>query len=220
VSDTLPTVEFDLVEVDRLLTTTRTVRKRLDLERPVDPELITACLRLATHAPSAANTQLWRWLVITDAKKRAEVAEVYRTLFLSRVTKSAEAPPDSETGRIYSSSRHLADNLHRVPVHVIPCYLGRPDPEGRNLMLASFYGSILQAVWSFQLALRSRGLASAWTTMHLAEERQVAALLGIPADVTQVGLIPVAHLIGKGFRAPPRLPVEEVVFWDEWGLPR
>ena len=102
-------------------------------------------------------------------------------------------------------------------MHVIPCYLQRPDPEARNIMLTSLYGSILQAVWSFQLALRSRGLASAWTTMHLAEEAKVGALLGIPEDVTQVALIPVAHLIGQDFRPPPRLPVEEVTFWNEWG---
>jgi nitroreductase len=208
---------FDLAEIDRLLTTTRTVRKRLDLERLVDPQLITECLRLATHAPSAANTQLWRWVVLTDPEKRAQVGEIYRGLFHARVSKGAQAPPGSEANRVYLSARHLADNLGRVPVHVIPCYLQRPDPEARNIMLTSLYGSILQAVWSFQLALRSRGLASAWTTMHLAEETKIGALLGIPEDVTQVALIPVAHLIGQDFRPPPRLPVEDVTFWNEWG---
>src|SRR4051794_11101366 len=175
---------FDLAQIDRLLTTTRTVRRRLDLDRAVDPQLVSECLRLATHAPSAANTQLWRWVVVTDPEKREQIGEVYKGLFFARVSKGAQAPPGSEASRVYLSARHLAENLGRVPVLVIPCYLQRPDPEARNIMLTSLYGSNLQAVWSFQLALRSRGLASAWTTMHLAEEEKVADLLGIPHDVT------------------------------------
>ena len=54
---------FDLTETDRLLTTTRAVRKRLDLERPVEREVVLDCLRVAMQAPSGGNTQPWRWLV-------------------------------------------------------------------------------------------------------------------------------------------------------------
>jgi nitroreductase len=212
----LPVVaQFDLAHTDRLLSTTRAVRKRLDLDRPVEPEIITDCLRLATCAPSAANTQKWRWMLVTDTRKREQIAEIYRGLFYRDVRRAASSP-DPAVRRIYSSSKHLADNLHRVPVHVIPCYLERPSPEGGNVALASLYGSILQAVWSFQLALRSRGLGSVQTTMHLKAEQEVAALLGIPDEVTQIALIPVAYTIGEDFRPPPRQPVDDVTYWNRW----
>jgi nitroreductase len=206
---------FDLLEVDRLLTTTRAVRKRLDLDRPVEPAVITECLRLATFAPSAGNTQRWRWLVVTDADRRARIAAVYRRLF-DRDVGPPPSTADPAAQRQYAAARHLADNLHRVPVHVVPCYLDRPDPGAGNVELSTLYGSIVQAVWSFQLALRSRGLGSVQTTMHLKEEAEVGAILGIPADVTQVSLIPVAYTVGDDFRPPPRLPVDEVTYWDGW----
>jgi nitroreductase len=209
------TTPFDLTQVDRLLSTTPTVRKRLDLDRPVDPETISDCLRLATYAPNAANLQRWRWMVITDAEKRLQIAELYRALFY-RDVKRAATSPDPHVQRMYSSSKHLADNLHRVPVHVIPCHLGRPNCEGGNVELSTLYGSIVQAVWSFQLALRSRGLGSAWTTMHLKDEQGVAAILGIPDDVTQIALIPVAYAIGDDFKPPQRQPLEEVAYWNSW----
>jgi len=206
---------FDLSQVDRLLATTRAVRKRLDLDRPVEPEVVTECLRLATYTPSAANKQQWRWMVIDDAGRREQIAEVYRGLFYRDVRKSAVSP-DPAVRRMYDSSKHLADNLHRVPVHVIPCYLGRPSSAGDVVALSTLYGSIVQAAWSFQLALRSRGLGSAWTTMHLKAERDVATILGIPDDVTQVALLPVAYTIGDEFKPAPRRPVEEVTYWNSW----
>ncbi|MFT3865102.1 MAG: nitroreductase family protein [Solirubrobacterales bacterium] len=207
---------FDLEQVDRLLSTTRAVRKRLDLERPVEPAVITECLRLATFAPSAGNTQKWRWLVVDDAERRARIAAIVGELFY-RDVKQAATSPDPAVRRIYGASRHLVDNLARVPALVIPCYLERPSLERGAVGPASLYGSVLQAVWSFQLALRSRGLGSTFTTMHLKEEAAVADLLGIPAEATQVCLIPVAYTIGEDFRPPPRRPVEDVTYWNQWG---
>ena len=216
---------FDLTQTDRLLTTTRAVRRRLDLDRPVELEVITECLRLATFGPSASNTQLWRWIVITDEDKRGQIAAWYREAFYQYARGGAAGPDDENASaydgdpgmaRIYNASMYLADNLHRVPVHVLPCYLGRPDPEGGNIALTTMYGSILQAAWSFQLALRSRGLGSAWTTLHLWHEWEVADLLGIPDGVTQVALLPVAYTKGTDFKPPPRRPVEEVTGWNGW----
>ena len=216
-------MSFDLDQVDRLLSTTRAVRKRLDLDRPVEPEVITECLRLATYTPSAANTQLWRWLVVTDADERQQVADVYRGLFYrNRSPEEYQAmiegmsASDPGTSRLLDAAKHLADNFHRIPVYVIACYLERPNVEGGNVELATMYGSVIQAVWSFQLALRSRGLGSVWTTMHLHSEQEVAKILGIPDDVTQVALIPVAYTIGEDFKPPPRRPVEEVTYWNSW----
>jgi nitroreductase len=216
--------QFDLDTVDRLLTTTRSVRKRMDFDRPVDPEVVKECLRLALCAPSAANTQTWRWIVITDAAQRAKIAEIWRTKFYRNRPPEAQEPgyvivsdTSEAMGRILNSVKHLADNLHRVPVFVIPCYLERPNAQGENVRLATMYGSIIQAIWSLQLALRSRGLASAWTTMHLHAEEDVAEILGVPDDVTQIALIPVAHAIGDDFRPALRQPLEDVLYWDRWG---
>jgi nitroreductase len=219
------TAPFDLDEVDRLLTTTRAVRRRLDLDRPVEVEVIFQCLRLATFAPSASNTQLWRWIVVTDEDLRARIAAWYREAFHTYARGGAAGPEDEGAAaydgdagmaRIYDASMYLADNLHRVPAFVIPCYLGTPDPGGGNIALTTMYGSILQAAWSFQLALRSRGLGSAWTTLHLWHERDTANLLGIPDGVTQVALLPVAYTKGTDFKPPPRLPAEQVTGWNGW----
>jgi nitroreductase len=209
---------FDLGTVDRLLSTTRAVRKRLDLSRPVPRDVILDCIRLSQQAPTGSNRQGWRWVVVTEARKRARLAEIYRAggaEYLSAAL-AAVPPGDAQTRRVYESALWLVEHLAEVPVHVIPCALGRlPDgvPGG---MKAGFYGSIFPAVWSFQLALRSRGLGSVLTTLHVNRESEAAELLGIPADVTQVGLLPVAYTTKADFRPASRPPPESIVHFDRW----
>jgi nitroreductase len=205
----------DLASVDELLTTTRSVRKRLDLTRPVSREVITECLQIAMQAPTASNAQDWRWLVITDAGKRAAIAEIYRSIGEQYLPRLAASESDPQTQRVLSSAMSLTETLADVPVHVIPCLQRRFD--GNDLVVASSaWASIIPAGWSFLLALRSRGLGSVWTTMHLAKEREVAELLGIPDTVTQAALFPVAYTIGTDFRPASRPPAEAVTFWDGW----
>lgn len=203
---------------DWLLSTTRTVRKRLDLDRPVPPEVITQCLQLAVQAPTGSNTQGWRWIVVTDPAVRARLAEFYRSGGGAYLARRSGAPaPDEQTARVQESAGYLMRVIDRVPVLVIPCIRGRLRSVEHA---AGFYGSILPAVWSFALALRSRGLGSAWTTFHLAHERQAAELLGIPDDVTQVAMLPVAYTVGTDFRPAGRGPVREITYWDRWGATR
>lgn len=197
---------------DELLSTTRAVRKRLDLERPVEREVVLDCLRLAVQAPTGSNRQTWRWLVVTDADKKRRLAELYREGGEGYLRAHSEAASDPQTKRVYESALYLVDTLPRVPVMVIPCILGKP-PEGNA---AGFFGSIFPAVWSFQLALRSRGLGSTLTTLHLHREAEAAELLGIPDNVTQAGLLPVAYTIGTEFKPAKRPPVEEITYWDGW----
>ena len=209
--------EFDLPQIDRLLTTTRAVRKGLDLQRPVEPEVIQECIRIAIQAPTGGGyAQQWRWLVVTDPGKRARLAELYRG------TARANTPPDPERvrrefgaqmARIIDSGMYLADRLQDVPVHVIPCVRRSPS-ESDIFEVATMFGSILPAVWSFQFALRARGLGTVLTTMHLPHEHQAAALLGIPDSVIQVGLIPVAYYTGRDFRPAVRRPAEEITYWN------
>lgn len=207
---------MDLATVDELLSTTRAVRKRLDLDRPVGRDVILECIQLAMQAPTASNTQDWRWLVITDADKRAAIAEIYRSVGAEYLAYAAKETSDPQTQRVYASALSLTDTLGKVPVHVIPCLANRID-NSNLLIAASAWASIIPAGWSFLLALRSRGLGSVWTTMHLAKEKEVAELLGIPDTVTQAALFPVAYTIGTDFRPATRPPAETVTFWDGWG---
>lgn len=207
---------MDIASVDELLTTTRSVRKRLDLTRPVGRDVILECIQLAMQAPTASNAQDWRWLVITDAGKRAAIADIYRSIGSDYLASAAKDATDPQTKRVYASAFSLTDTLRDVPVHVIPCLENRID-NSSTLTAASAWASIIPAGWSFLLALRSRGLGSVWTTMHLAKEREVAELLGIPDTVTQAALFPVAYTIGTDFRPASRPPAETVTFWDGWG---
>ena len=210
---------FDLAETDRLLSTTRAVRRRLDLDRPVEPEIVIECLRLAVQAPTGSNAQGWRWLVITDPEKKAELARLYRESGLAYLRQAATTEDDPQTRRVYQGATELAEVLHRVPVMVIPCVERRVD-DAPTIITATTYGSILPAAWSFLLALRARGLGSTWTTLHLAREKDAAELLGIPETVTQVALFPVAYTIGDEFKPAVRPPVEDIIFWDDWGATR
>lgn len=215
--------DLDRATVDGLLTTTRAVRRRLDPSRPVPPELVEECLGLALQAPSASNRQRWRWVVVTDADKRRALAECCERAgrdAIDRARAEARAGGDAAGERLYASVDHLLGHLAEVPVHVVPCVRGRPPAGAPPIVLSSFYGSIFPAIWSFQLALRSRGLGSVLTTLHLAFEAECAALLGIPADVAQIALLPVAWTRGAGFRPAARAPVEAVTGWNGWERPR
>ena len=217
---------MDRQTVDELLSTTRAVRKRLDLERPVEAEVIEECLELAIQAPTGSNSQGWRFVVVTDADKRKALADMYleawNTVYGGGDAAVAGVPEDKQAQqrRVLSSADYLAQNLHRVPVHVVPCILGKPGDSGGAAIWAGFLGSILPAVWSFQLALRSRGLGSVLTTLHLFHEQKAAELLGIPDTVTQVALVPVAYTKGTDFKPATRRPAKEITYWDSWKAAR
>lgn len=210
---------FDTETTDLLLSTTRAVRRRLDLDRPVAHELILECIRLAVQSPTGTNAQSWRWVVVTDRDKRAAIGELYAAGSTGYMARQAVEHPDSQTRRVYSSADYLLGVMGQVPVLVIACVEGRID-SASNFRAATLYGSILPAVWSFMLAARSRGLGTVWTTLHLAHEAEVAELLGIPDEFSQVALIPVAHTVGTDFKPAVRAPVEQVTFWDGWGQMR
>jgi nitroreductase len=202
--------------VDELLSTTRAVRRRLDLDRPVERDVILECLQLAMQAPTASNDQDWRWMVVTDPEKRSAIAEIYRSVGEEHLSRAAGSESDPQTRRVYESALVLSRILADVPVHVIPCLARRFD--GSDLLVAaSAWASIIPAGWSFMLALRSRGLGSVWTTLHLARAREVADLLGIPDTVTQAALFPVAYTIGTDFKPAKRPPAETITSWNTWG---
>jgi nitroreductase len=201
---------------DEVLATTRAVRKRLDLTRPVERDVLLECLRLAQQAPTASYAQNWHFVVVTDAAKRAALGELWRSVADPYIERRAAAAADPVVARITSGVRHLAEHIHEVPVHVIPCVEGRTDnaPAARQ---AGRWASIIPAAWSFMLAARARGLGTAWTTFHLWHEREAAEILDIPFDaVMQAALIPVAYTIGTDFKPAARRSVDTMTHWDSW----
>jgi nitroreductase len=197
--------------VDRLLTTTRAVRKRLDLGRPVPTDVIVECLRLAIQAPTGSNAQAWRWLVVTDPAVRAAIAELYQHPVGVPAARTEPAVPETrEQRRVMESAQYLTAHIGEVPALVIPCTLEAGGAAG-------WAPSIYPAVWSLMLALRSRGLGSCLTTVHLYRREEAAELLGIPNGYAQACLLPVAYYTGETFKPAVRRPVEEVTFFDRWG---
>jgi nitroreductase len=225
---------LDDAAADRLLTTTRSVRRRLDLAGTVDLAVVRECLDIAQQAPSGSNNRSYRFVVVQDAALRRGLADLYRQGLGEYASATAELEQrgfegrvdvadddttrarDAQTRRVFASARHLTEHLADVPVHVIPCLLGRLPDVYDNFRAAAFYGSIHPAVWSFMLALRARGYGSTYTSLHLVHEAEAAALLGIPPRVTQVGLIPVAPFLGADFRAADRGPIDEIIYVDGW----
>jgi nitroreductase len=200
---------------DELLSTTRAVRKRLDLERPVEREVLEECFALAQQAPTASYSQNWHFVVVTDADKRAALGELWREVAYPYLARGG-GPREGQMARIGDAVVHLAEHIHEVPVHVIPCVEGRYEGKS-NPLVASMFGSIVPAAWSFMLAARSRGLGTVWTTFHLMHEQKAAEILGIDyAKVTQVALIPVAYTIGTEFKPGRRKPLDTMVHWNTW----
>jgi nitroreductase len=208
-----------LADVDTVLTTTRAVRKRLDLHRPVPREVVEECARIAFQAPNGSNEQHWGWVFVDDPALRAEMARIYRDGMadVHREREAAGTAPDNsspERQRMVASVRHLADHLHEVPVLLVPTVTGRLERESLFVQ-ASRWGTVCPGVWSLMLALRSRGLGSVWTTVHLTREQEMAELLGIPYDqVTQAGLFPIAYTLGTDFSVADRSDTR--VRWNRW----
>ena len=209
---------------DQLLTTTRSVRKRLDLTKPVEREVIEECLAIAQQAPAQSNAQNWHFIVVTDAEKRAAIAELYRKAWDIYVTLPVAAPNltfdnpahNAAQIRVTESAQYLVDHLHEVPVLVIPCIAGRTNDEPTVIQSAQ-WGTIAPATWSFMLAARTRGLGTCFTCLHLFFEEDAAKILGIPYDeIMQTALIPVAYTIGTEFKPAPRDPLANIIHWDTW----
>jgi nitroreductase len=202
---------------EEVLTTTRSVRKRLDLERPVSRETITECIEMALQAPTGSNAQGWSWMIVDAPEKKAVIAQHYRDIYYPyREMKSKLPAGDAQADRISESADHLAETLQDMPALVIPLHEGRLEGAD-SFRQASAWGSILPAVWSLMLALRTKGMGSAWTTLHLPREQEVAELLGIDFDNwTQAGLFPVAYTVGTDFKLAQRQPVENFIHWNEW----
>lgn len=218
---------------EQLLTTTRSVRKRLDLERPVERELIVECMRIAQQAPTGGNREGWQFVFVTDAEQRRAIGEIYRRSLdiaygghpgrspeaMREIAERNRADQSVEAYlRVLDSVAYLYDHIDEVPVLIVPCVPALADDvPGRGFMSATRWGSVIQGVWSFMLAARSRGLGTAWTTASLQLEAEVASVLEIShKDFMQAGLMPLAYTKGTSFKPGPRGPVEDIIHWNRW----
>jgi len=209
------------LSADEVLATTRSVRKRLDFERPVDRAVILECLELALQAPTGSNRQGWQWVFVDDPDTKLALRDIYLPNFnayrgMARPQYSDDDPRNASQPKVAESAGYLAENFHRAPVLMVPVIEGRLNDPASG---AGFWGSLLPAVWSFMLALRERGMGSAWTTLHLPNggEQRAAELLGIPYErYSQAGLFPIAYTIGTDFKPASRLPAEQLAHWNTW----
>ena len=210
------TASDDFFEV---VSTARSVRRRLDFDRPVAPSLIERCIDAAVQAPTGLDREAWRFVVLTDPEPKRAVAELYRESMAQLTERMADRLPEAMKGAKLPSERPtyvgLAENLQRMPALILVCSLGRPDPANTAMQVA-FYGSVLPAAWSLMLALRASGLGTTWTTLLVSEEERVAQVLGIPEDVTQTILLPVAWTKGAVLRPADRKGAAEVTHWNRW----
>jgi nitroreductase len=217
---THPSTGFDLAETDRLLSTTKQVRKRLDLTRPVPYEELLDCIEIAGHAPMGGNLERNRWMIIDDPALKERIAERFAEVGRPYLAANSEIRGDDRSQQVIDSANFLVDHLAEVPALVLSLRLDRPplSPDSQG-GAAAYYGSVLPGVWSFQLAARARGIGSAWTTFHLEHEAEIAELLGIPTSVTQVCLLAVGYYTGDSFAPAPRRPAAEVTYLNRWKQP-
>ena len=210
--------DIDLANADLLLKTTKQVRKRLDLSRPVPRELLLECIDVASHAPMGGNLERNRWMIIDDQATKEAIAPLYQSIGRPYLAMNGEGASGRQA-RVVDSATFLVDHIADVPAWVLAMRLDRLPEGAANVEVAGYHGSVAPGVWSFQLAARARGLGSAWTTFHLAHEEQVAEILGIPATVTQIALLPVAFYTGDSFSPAPRRPAAEITFANQWKEP-
>ncbi|HIF99186.1 MAG TPA: nitroreductase family protein [Myxococcales bacterium] len=197
--------------IDEILRTARSVRRRIDFDRPVEREVIEECIGIATQAPTGIPAEIWRFLVLTEPEPKRALAGLYR--------QALSALAEARGGEVKTSQQQLADRLDEMPALILVCAEGRPAPDSIPLQV-SFYGSILPAAWSLMLALRARGIGATWTTLHLLHEREAAAQLGIPENVTQTILLPVGYTRNAVLRPAERRPPGDITYWNRWGHPK
>ncbi|MFT7646949.1 MAG: nitroreductase [Candidatus Poriferisodalaceae bacterium] len=210
-----PTADIDVTSVDTALATTRVVRRRLDLERPVDQQILMDCIDIAEQAPTGGNQGSRRWIIVRDQRTKDRLAELYMEAAGQWMIESADklAGTGHKQEQVMASAAYLAKHLAEVQAIVIPTIIGTHDGSGRP----GLFDSVIQAVWSFSVALRARGLGSAWTTANLGRQDDIAELLGIPDGMTQIAMIPVGWTKGTNFKLAPRLPSREIAYGDKFG---
>lgn len=206
------TMDIDVSSVDQALMTTRAVRRRLDLERPVDQKILLDCIDIAEQAPSGGNQGSRRWIIVRDQRVKDRLAEIYMEAagkWMIEAHNKIEGTGHRQE-KVMASAAHLATHLAQCQAIVFPTIIGVHDGSGRP----GLFDSVIQSVWSFCVALRARGLGTAWTTAILARQDELTELLGIPENMTPIAMLPVGWMKGTSVKLAPRLPAREITYVD------
>ena len=199
---------LDLSSVDTVLSTTRSVRRKLDLSRPVEPEVIYECINLSTQAPMGLGGESWRFLVVTERERKEKIAEIYKGLIMRLI---------EERGVPIKPTQHaLIERLPQMPALIFVCIIGEP-PGAEVSSQIGFYGSILPTAWSLMLALRSRNLGSTWTSVLASQQTEIAEILEVPDGVVQTVMFPVAYTKGAKLKRAERQDARHLTYWNSWG---
>lgn len=200
--------ELDLASIDTVLSTARSVRRRLDFHRPVEQATILDCIDIATQAPTGLGGESWRFVVVLDAYRKRRLAELYRTVLLELA---------EERGLVIKPTQQaLVARLHEIPAMILVCTT-TPAPAGEVAAQVAYYGSILPAAWSLMLALRARQLGATWTTLLSSRQKEVGRILEMPDDAVLTVMLPVAYTKNARLNRAERVPARQVTFWDTWG---
>ncbi len=213
---------IDGISFEEVISTTRSMR-RLDPDRVVDNASLEFVLRSATYAPSGANSQPVRWIVVRDAEQRRRLGDIYRRastdIFAPYRKLALQDPPDP----IATSVLHLVEHFGESPVIIAACTRDRRTADDSSPFSAPWDSPLLTAastVWpsvqNLCLGARSVGLGTTPTVIHNILETEAAAVLGVPPEVAVWCLIPLGHPMGT-WGVPRRKPFESVTFSDRWG---
>ena len=200
--------DFDLTQIDEVLSTARSVRRNLDFERPIEREVLYDCIDVAVQAPTGIAGENWRFVIVDEAEPKAAIAEIYREVLLN-IFAERDMP-------MKPTHKALIERLHEIPAMIFVCVDGAPLGEEVSSNVA-FYGSILPAAWSLMLALRARQIGATWTSLLSSRQEEVADVLHIPDGVVQTVMLPVGYTKGATMRRAARQPAAEVSFWNRWG---
>ena len=215
-----PTTGFDLDEVDRLMTTTKQVRKRLDLSRPVPHEDLLACIEIAGHAPMGGNLERNRWLIVDDADIKARIAERFAEVGRPYLAANSAVRLDDRSQKVIESAEFLVDHLAEVPALVIALRLDRPplDPSQQGGAAGVLR---LGAARGVELSARGPRPGHRFGVDHVPSrarsgDRRTARhpRLGHPGVPARRRLLHRRHL-----HAAPRRSAAEVTYLNRWKQP-
>jgi nitroreductase len=206
--DPLNQPQIDLV--DEVLSTARSVRRKLDYERPVPRQLLLDSIAVAVQAPTGIAGENWRFLIVDAPEQKAQIAKIYSEVLVNLM---------AERGLpVKPTHKALIERLHEIPAMIFVCVDGLPVTDAISSQVG-YYGSILPAAWSLMLALRARGLGTTWTTLLSARQEAVKAVLNMPAHAMQTVMLPVAYTKDAVLRRAERLPPEVVTYANRWNHP-
>lgn len=177
-------------------------------EADIDDDLIARCLQAATHAPSAENMQPWEFVVVRDRQRRAAIGELNRVAWRSGAR--AHSAGRLSATLLADVDRGAEGGVGAAPIIVVVC------GNTQRGLVSTMPSSIFPAVQNLLLAATALGLGSAVTTLALQQLDELRALIGVPAHVMPMAVIPLGWP-AKQLGPPLREPISTRTHRECWG---